>query len=246
MIFNVLCDYVNIYKKYLSKEYQEILEQRIISHLSNSDIHKVFKSKEEKICDLIIYLNELRNENNIKFINPIINQLFNKNIDILKYLIINVDKNVSKNYLKLLLFIQKFILDKSAYDTNSYILEDFFLILIYFLRHKSIQESEVEIIRENLNIVDQITQKLSIKDLKFSLSELININYILERFQLSNEFLIKLIENRVENEKDHYNICNEAKEEILTKILFSFNIPLYFKEKISSLYLNITGKISLK
>ncbi len=246
MIFNLIYDYVNFYKQTLSKSYQELLEQRIVSLISPNQILRVFKSKEEKICELIIFLTELKTESNSKQIDSIIEELFKNDIDILKYLTINVDKNVSKNYLNLMLFLEKFILDRTTYDINSYILEDLLLILVYFLRHKSIQDTVIEIIKENLHSLNLITNKFSIKDLNFSLSELTNINYILEKFHINDKFLVKLIENRVDNLTEQADISSEVKEEILTKILFSFNISLNFKEKISSLFLSNTGISYLK
>ncbi len=246
MIFNLIYDYVNFYKQTLSKSYQELLEQRIVSLISPNQILRVFKSKEEKICELIIFLTELKTESNSKQIDSIIEELFKNDIDILKYLTINVDKNVSKNYLNLMLFLEKFILDRTTYDINSYILEDLLLILVYFLRHKSIQDTVIEIIKENLHSLNLITNKFSIKDLNFSLSELTNINYIIEKFHINDKFLVKLIENRVDNLTEQADISSEVKEEILTKILFSFNISLNFKEKISSLFLSNTGISYLK
>jgi hypothetical protein len=246
MIFNLIYDYVDVYKKDLSRSYQEILEHRIVSLLSPNEITRAFKLKEEKMSELIIFLNELKTESNSKQIDSIIEQLFKNDIDILKYLTINLDKNVSKNYLDLLLFLQKFILDSNSFDKGSYILEDFMLILVYFLKHKSIDENVIKIIKENLYTFNLIANKFSVEDLNFSLSELTNINYILEKYQICDEFLVKLIENRVDNLTQQDNIYSELKEEILTKILVSYNISISSKEKISSFFLSNEGISYLK
>lgn len=231
LLCNFLCDYVNIYKPEFHPILQDKFQQILIKSIS-SNKQLISKINEEKKCELIIYLNEMNSKINCVHINPIINKFLNQVYLLKKYLLINVNKNVSTNYLKFFLFLQKQLIEDIRYIEAHHNLEDIFLTLVYYIKYKSLKEHDIQIIKDILQTVNNFSKKFMIKDLKFSLVQLIRINSLFEKYDLSNQFLTNLIDSRLENLKEIEFITSEIKEEIIINVILSQNINQRTKEKL--------------
>lgn len=247
-LINFLNDYINVYKDKLKYKDQEKVESILINSLNTLKNPSMnINDNIELKCKLLIYVNELRNEKNKRICDPFLNEIKIDYYKIKKYICIFIDKNVSMNFLNLLIILNKKYINDSQFNKDKYNFEDDFFIICYYLKYKKIDTRSKEFIKKLIDDLDSIYIKFKIKKLNFKLLEMCYIDSILKSNNIFSKFLNKTIENTIKNltEKDVENIYDNLKEEILKQIIFSFNHSYEIKNRVAKLFLSENSKINI-
>ena len=213
-----LKQYINNSQEEINKDYQIKIEETIVSVL-NADIINFYTNfaKTEVKCVFIIYLNELKNDNNKQFIDEIQLIISKSNLFmkfILRYMFENSRFKVSSKFIDLLLYYLNLILNEYQEMININLWENVILIICSFLQNKTMDNETKTTIIQILEQNEEFTDFFEENKLNFTLQEMMKTVSILEKHHLQSNFLLYYTEKEL----------NKA-------LVFDYNIEEFYKAK---------------